>query len=146
MKYILIILFFWSSLAIADIDDNAKLVSFFELPMLQKQIDNHNGQISMRGYLLNDEGVIFFCSNMESCYSRGKDRVRVIANYEYRDYLIGVSGCHMELTGIYQPLSEEQKSWPMMGYFEVAERPKFDFNPDYHLINVKCKAYKIMRD
>lgn len=145
MKYLLTILFFWSSLVIADAERDIKLVSFFELPILQEQMDN--SQILMRGYLLNDEGELYFCSNMESCYSRGKDRVRVIANNsETKDYLNYVSGCHMELTGIYHEITGQQKSWPLMGDFEVAEKPEFDFNPDYHLINVNCKAYYIMRD
>lgn len=144
MKYSLAILFFLSFPVKGDVDEGVKLISFVELFRLGKQMGDD--QIAMRGYLLNDDGELYFCSNMESCYSRGKERVRIIADSKINDYLIGVSDCHMELTGTYHGLKEEQRSWPLIGYFEVTEAPGFDFNSNYQSINDRCVAYNRMNN
>lgn len=144
MKYLMSMLVLLSTFVEADTGNSINLTSFSELGVLSEDINNR--QISLRGFLLKDEGEFYFCSSMESCYSRGKERIVVKSNDEVQRYLLQVSECHMELTGVFQSLNKSQKGWPIAGYFKVDEKPTFDFNPSYHLINKNCRAYNAMKE
>lgn len=143
MKYLLIALVLKVSFVSADIANGVRLVSFEGLQS-SSLISNSGLTISLRGYLLFDEERLYFCSNMETCYSRGKNRVVIKSNKEIISYLRGVDNCHMELTGLYQSLGSKQASWPLLGYLSVEDKPEFDFNSNYSLINKRCKAFNVI--
>ncbi|RUO78701.1 hypothetical protein CWI83_06690 [Pseudidiomarina taiwanensis] len=114
------------------------MISFYQLP----DVDNQK-EIAMKGYLLKDEGLFYFCSDMDSCYSRGKNRLQLIINDKDQEYFNDINHCHVALVGKFRGLEESQTHWPFMGYFEVLRISGFDFSPDYHLINKNCIAYNI---
>lgn len=142
MRYLIGVLVLLSALACADSGNSGALVTFSKLST-QEKASIAKG-ISLRGFFFLDEDELLFCSTMESCYSRGKERVIVKASGEIKEYLKGVSECHMELSGEYHALSHEQSNWPILGHLYVNDKPKFDFSSRYSLINGKCKAFNVM--
>lgn len=142
MRYLIGALVLLSTLACADSGNSGALITFSQLSTHEKS--SVTKDISLRGFFFIDEGELLLCSTMESCYSRGKERVVVKASGDIKEYLKGVNECHMELSGEYHHLSDEQSSWPILGHLYVNDKPKFDFSSRYSLINDKCKAFDFM--
>ncbi|WP_417689551.1 hypothetical protein [Pseudidiomarina sp.] len=142
MKYLLGVFALLSTLACADSITNGALIAFSKLSTYEETYTAKN--ISLRGFLFLDEGELLFCSNRESCYSRGKERVVVKASGKVEEYLKEVSECHMELSGEFRALNPEQSDWPILGFLYVGSKPEFDFSSMYDLINDKCRAFNVM--
>lgn len=133
-----------SSLAYANNSKNKTLTTFSELASFEATEAKKN--ISIRGFFFLDNEEYVFCSNMESCYSRGKERVIIKASGELKEYLRRVDECHMELSGEFHPLSYNQSGWPITGHFFIEDKPEFDFSPKYGLINSRCLAFNMMQN
>jgi len=142
MKYLIGLLILLSGKVYADATNTGAIVSFSQLSNYESGVVKKG--LSIRGFLFFDEGKFLFCSTMESCFSRGKERVIIKASNEMTDYLMEVSDCHMELLGEYHALDDDQSNWPILGYLYVNQKPEFDFSSKYRLINKDCKVFRFM--
>lgn len=144
MRFLLSVLVLISPLVSANKSKNKTLTTFNELASFE--IAQTKKNISIRGFFFLDNEEYVFCSNMEACYSRGKERVIIKASSELKEYLRQVDECHMELSGEFHPLSYNQSGWPITGYFFIEDKPEFDFSSKYGLINSRCLAFNMIQN
>lgn len=113
-------------------------LSFFNLITSPESYNSE--EVKLSGYFLyTDEGG-YLCMTMETCYTRGKERVKVKGLSELN--IKEVNKCHIQLSGKFTSLIlEDQSHWPLSGYLDVPNRYSISYNNGYEIVNESCEIY-----
>lgn len=97
-------------------------------------------RVKLSGYFLNTDEGAYLCMTMETCYTRGKERVRVRGVSELN--IKKANRCHIQLSGNFISLVlKDQSHWPLSGYLDVSDDYSISYNDGYEIINEKCEIY-----